>query len=473
MERQDHSRMTGPKIGLIVSTALASVALAGCTTSAAPRADTSFSKAQVALGKGQVDKAVTHAEAAVLAEPRNSGYRAMLGAAYLESGRFQSAATAFNDALELGDNDPRTVLSYALAKTAIGDNASAVAMLDDWSQDIDPADLGLAYALAGEPQRGVHVLTNALRGGQNTAKVRQNLAYTYALSGNWRAARVMAAEDVPAGEVNDRIAEWASHSQPEAYQTRVAGLLNVEAVADGGQPTHLALSNFPSQDMMVAEAAAQAPVSDVAEVQPSEVETLAFALQDEDAPAPAPAPAKKDAPQRVVMSEVKPTRADRTERSRYTSDPVVQRLPEGYRRAAAPAAPAKPAAPTRVAAAAPTKPAASRTTQRRMAPMAVSGTADTHMVQLGSFSTRADADRAWGIYKQRYPQLEAHDVVITKAEVNGKIYHRVAVAGFTLASARSMCSTVRSSGKGCFAYAKVNPPKGALDRGIRIAARTT
>ena len=32
-----------------------------------------------------------HAEAAVLAEPRNPGYRAILGAAYLEAGRFNSA----------------------------------------------------------------------------------------------------------------------------------------------------------------------------------------------------------------------------------------------------------------------------------------------------------------------------------------------------------------------------------------------
>ena len=54
------------------------------------------------------------------ADPRNAGYRAVLGAAYLETGRFASAATAFGDALDLGDQDPRTVLSYALAKVATG-----------------------------------------------------------------------------------------------------------------------------------------------------------------------------------------------------------------------------------------------------------------------------------------------------------------------------------------------------------------
>ncbi len=445
MDRSETNQTTGPKMSLIVSTAIAGVALTGCTTSAAPPAQTSFSKAQVALEKGQVSKAVTHAEAAVLAEPRNAGFRAMLGAAYLEAGRFQSAATSFNDALELGDTDPRTVLSYALAATANGDNASALAKLDEWSADIDPADLGLAYALAGQPERGVHVLTNALRGGQNTAKVRQNLAYTYSLAGNWRAARVMAAEDVPADQLNQRITEWAAQAQPEAQQARIAGLLQVEVANDDGQPRYLALNNLPSQDMMVAEAAAQAPV----DAEPSETEALAFAAPVEDAPVDVPA-----------SVEAAPAPAAKAEpaRQHFVSNPVVQAMPAGYRERAE-------RAPTRVAAR--TAPSSS---QRRMA-VADSGSADTHMVQLGSFSTRSDADRAWEIYKKRYPQLSSHDVVITQAKVKGKTYWRVAAAGFGLNSARSMCSTVRSSGKGCFAYAKVNPPKGAIDRGIRIAAR--
>ncbi|MEL6877391.1 MAG: tetratricopeptide repeat protein, partial [Pseudomonadota bacterium] len=319
MDRSNTTRMTGPKMSLIISTALASVALSGCTTASAPPAQTSFSKAQVALGKGQVDKAVSHAEAAVLAEPRNAGFRAMLGAAYLESGRFQSAATSFEDALELGDNDPRTVLSYALAKTALGDNASALAKLNEWQSDIDPADLGLAYALAGQPERGVHILTNALRGGQNTAKVRQNLAYTYSLAGNWRAARVMAAEDVPAGQLNERIAEWAEQSRPEAYQTRIAGLLQVSPTTDNGQPQYLALSNFPSQGMMVAEAAAQAPVA----AEPNETEALAFNISsgaDPVEPTPvAPASAEAAAPATVAAPAPVRTAAAEAARARFVS----------------------------------------------------------------------------------------------------------------------------------------------------------
>ncbi|MDZ4306472.1 MAG: sporulation protein, partial [Allopontixanthobacter sp.] len=67
-------------VTLAVTTALATSALAGCTTTVAPRADMSAGKAQTALAKGEAGKALTHAEAAVLADPRNPAYRAMLGA---------------------------------------------------------------------------------------------------------------------------------------------------------------------------------------------------------------------------------------------------------------------------------------------------------------------------------------------------------------------------------------------------------
>ena len=115
-----------PKIALALSTALVSVALAGCTTSAAPPASASLAKAQAAIEKGKASKAVEHAEAAVLADPRNATNRALLGAAYLEAGRFQAAATSFGDALELGNSDTRTVLSYASAQTALGNNIEAI-----------------------------------------------------------------------------------------------------------------------------------------------------------------------------------------------------------------------------------------------------------------------------------------------------------------------------------------------------------
>ena len=444
----DRSIKNAPRLALAVSTALAGLALAGCTTSAAPRADTSFASAQTALSKGQVDKAIMHAEAAVLAEPRNPGYRALLGAAYLEAGRFQSAATSFGDALDLGDENPRTVLSFSLAKIALGEGRSASAVLDEYASLIDPADLGLALALAGQPERGVHVLVNAVRQSDAVSpKLRQNLAYTYALSGNWRAARVMAEEDVPAGEVDRRMTQWAAMSAPEQFQQRVATLLDVTPRMDSGQPQRLALANFPSQDMMFAEAAAQAPVEVMAEASAgtsapapaTEAGAVATFAQAFEAPAPS-------------VGTVTPSGI------RYVSNPVVQQLPVRAERSA-----------PRMA---------SRTSQRRMAatvapaPVVSDKSAATHLVQLGSYDSKVEAERGWTVLKAKFPQLKDHKLVVTEAVVNGRTFWRVAAEGFGPRSAQSMCSSVKSAGRGCFAYAASSPPAGAVNSTVRMASRS-
>lgn len=439
------AHIVGPKVALAVTTAIASVALAGCTTGgSAPRADSSYSKAQSALAKGEADKAVMHAEAAVQAEPRNASYRAMLGAAYLDNGRFQAAATSFGDALDLGDTDPRTVLSYALAQTAIGNGKSAAAVLNERAADIEAADLGLALALAGEADRGVEILGNELREGKNSAKLRQNLAYSYALQGNWRGARVMAAEDVPADQLDERISQWARMGKPEDHQTRVATLLNVTPTYDAGQPTYLALANTPAHSAMVAEAAAEIPAEEPAPVALAAAPAVEAApvVQPVAAPEPKPATRVAQAPAQI----------------RYISNPVIQQISADYQERQASA---KKRPSTRIAAS---------SSQRRMASTA-DNAADTHLVQLGSFSSRKSAENAWSIYQKRYPNLSGHDMVITEANVSGKTYFRVAAAGFGKNGAQAMCGTVKASGEGCFAYASSTELPGATDRVIRVAAR--
>lgn len=447
---------------LAVTTALATTALAGCATKAAAPANVSASKAASELAKGNEGSAVAHAEEAVRAEPRNAAYRAVLGASYMEAGRFLSAATSFKDAMDLGDTSPRTALSYALAQAAAGNNATALQTLDEWRGQIDPADLGLAMALAGDPDQGVHILGNALRNGQNTSKVRQNLAYAYALQGNWRAARLMAAEDVPADKVGDRMAEWAQTMQPGMGQHRVAALLGVPVVGDTGQPVELALSNAPSAVELAAStvepegrfapvqgytipelppvggelpAVASAPVTDdYAYAVPVEVPASAPANFAQAFEAPAP---NAQAMERFTQETVK-----------FVANPVVQ-----------PVQNSRPAsAPQRVAA------APASTTARA----ALDG---EHLVQLGSFSSEAGAKRAWGIYSKRYPQLKDADMVITKAVVRGKTYFRVSAGGFQRASAATMCNSVKSQGQGCIAWAANKPLPGAVDNGVRLARR--
>ena len=429
-------------VRLAVTTALATTGLAGCSGKVAPTASHSAAKAELALQKGKASKAVQHAEAAVLASPRDAGARTLLGNAYLESGRFQSAAQSFADAVALGDNGPRTVVSLALAQIGAGDQAGAIETLERWEAAIDPADFGLAIALAGQPERGVHVLSNAIRGGENTAKTRQNLAYAYALSGQWRASRLMVAEDVPADQVGDRMAEWGALASPQMSRVRVAHLMGVGIEADQGQPAMLALSNNPSVEMLAAET-----VTDEVVV---EDEAPAFAFAGE-------LPPVDDAP--VALDSADAGLADAglsvaQPRKQFVAAEVAQPVP-------APA-PAK----SHVVDAAPARAAAP------VAAPSLSLAKGNYNIQLGSYFSMSDAQEGWRKFQSMYPQLSDAQKVITKARVNGKIYYRVAAAGFARDSARGLCSTVKGKGGGCIAYASGNPLPGHLgDAAIRVATR--
>lgn len=315
-----------------------------------------------------------------------------------------------------------------------------MAVLDDWRDDIDPADLGLALALAGEPQRGVHVLSNALRGGMNTAKVRQNLAYALALQGDWRSARIMASQDVPADKVGDRMAEWASHIRPEAFQQRVANLLDVPMRADEGQPARLALANTPGVEQLAAEASAQIPVAEASSAA-GYADASGRELPPLDEVDPTPVVAVADRPQpvmdvdtyeaprvatpenfEVAFKAPAPKGATVTqlaaETVRFVSNPQVQKIPARY--GATPVA--------------------------RVAGKA-SVAKGAHLVQLGSFSSEQGARRAWGIYAARWPELSNYEMVITKAMVRGKQYFRVSAGGFQQASANGMCGKVKADRK--------------------------
>ena len=194
--------------------AVALALLAGASFSgdlvAKPSPDRTVAAAQAALAKGQVDRAISLAEAAVAKNLREPSYRALLGQAYLRAGRFTAAATTLDDALTLGDESARTALGLALAYAGAGRSADALTVLEDWRDAIPAADLGLALSLAGQPERGAALLAAALRAGENTPKLRQNLAYAYALAGRWREARLMMSQDVPAGQIEGRISDCVS-----------------------------------------------------------------------------------------------------------------------------------------------------------------------------------------------------------------------------------------------------------------------
>lgn len=256
---------------LAVTTAMAGVLLTGCASNSAPLASISATSAEQALADGRADRAIGHAEVAVQTQPRNAAHRAMLAKAYLDAGRFASAETSYGDAMTLGDNSPRTALSLALALTAQAKYTQAGALLNEWETQIATADLGLALALVGQPERGIHLMSNAIRGGESSVKIRQNLAFAFAVAGRWREARMMVAQDVPADQVGARMSHWAELSSPLAYEHRVAGLLGVPTgVQDAGLPVQLALANTPSIDQLASEANAFASV-EAPEAQPAAI----------------------------------------------------------------------------------------------------------------------------------------------------------------------------------------------------------
>src|SRR5687768_234091 len=263
-----------------------------------------YTKAQDAVRKGEFAKGLGFAERAVELSPRDVGYRMILADLYLKNGRFQSAETTFADVQTLDPSNARASFSIALARIALGRPAGAVAELDRLAETASPADIGLAYALAGEPRRAIELLEPAARAAGPTGRVRQNLALSYALAGEWDKARVTAAQDLSPADLNPRLQQWAALAQPGGGATQVAALLGVTPAEDKGQPVRLALAE--TQPAATAFAAAE-PLPEPA---PETVTASAPALAQADpAPVlaqaePAPVAAPQSEPVRIASSEL-------------------------------------------------------------------------------------------------------------------------------------------------------------------------
>jgi Flp pilus assembly protein TadD len=422
-----------------LATALAAGLLAGCTAGG-PHPERMVASAESALKGGNTNKAITFAEQAVLVDPRNPAYRMLLGNAYLRSGRFEAASQAYSEALDLGEDGGKSALSLALAKIAQGKNAEAIDTLNAYRDALPASDYGLALALAGQPGQAATLLADALRAGENTAKMRQNLAYAYALDGGWREARVMASQDVPAGELDARLQQWAAMGKPEDGRKRVASLLGVPLRADEGQPAALALANFPETQPASAEAGAKAEGADLAKAAIDELP--AAPLPTETQPVVADA-SSMPVPAQIAAIEV----------------PASAPAPQPYLMVAAKAEAPAPSA----AVPAPLKTARTKAEPVKMAaaviPAAVSGEQSTHVAQLGSFSSEAGAKRAWQHFATRNPALNSYRSQITQVTVRGHQFWRVQAAGFAgFSPAKSVCQTVKAQGGVCLVMATASAP---------------
>lgn len=354
-------------------------------------------KAIKALDKHDIDAAIAAAEQAVALSPRDAGYRLLLGQSYLKAGRFQSAGQAFDDTLALDRGNGRAALNLALTQIARGDRQAARGTLDMHAGDIPAADRGLALALTGDTPGAVTVLTMLARSPETSPKVRQNLALSYALAGQWNIARVIAAADMSPADVDARLEEWAAFAQPKAASDQVASLLGVSPVVDGGQPVALALN--------------AAPATAVAAV----------------VPVPAPAPIVVTAPVQVtaVVAPVKPviTFAAPKEVVQIITPAMIASQSRPYK------------TPIRVVARSVAKAAPAK---------------GNWYVQLGAFDNPEVAKDGWVRAGRRYAALKTYVPRRADLRTAKSTLHLLSVGGFTRTAAKDVCSEYRSRGGSCF-----------------------
>jgi Flp pilus assembly protein TadD len=384
-------------------------------------------KAKVALQKGSISEAVTHAERAVEFSPSDVGYRMLLADLYLKNGRFQSAETTFTDVLRLDPGNSRAAMSAALTRIALGRSGEAIAELDELSRTAPPADVGLAYALAGDPRRAIEMLEPAARAPEATGRVRQNLALAYALAGDWEKAKVVAAQDVSPAELGNRLQHWARLAQPTEPWSQVAALLGVTPVTDAGQPIRLALA------------------------QPETAGTALAAAEAAPSPEREPVRVAQGGPEEAVPAES--GLSDVAAWVSSTSDPVTEETKPLYAEAVETLVKPQPTV-IRPSAPAIESPAERFDSAPRSAPARARGIGTGRFaVQLGAFSTPKAVERAWASAYKRYG-FASETPLSTTVRNGSRVLHRLSVAGFTShGDASQVCRSVKAKGGVCFVRA--------------------
>ena len=385
-------------------------------------------RAQAALASNQHALAVELAEKAVENTPNDAGFRGLLGNCYFAAGRFASAEAAYRDSLALIPAQPQVILKLALVEIAQGKTAQALGVLESARDALEPADYGLAIALAGRAADAVAVLNQAARTNFADARVRQNLALAYGLSGDWMMARTVAEQDVPPEQVDSRIQQWMAMATPSKPSDQVAALTGVTpAAADPGQPTRLALNRAPQPsealaEVVIPQAEPQQPVAEeiVAAPPPLLPEPMPAAVVEA-----APAPVVVEAVQALI--EPQPAEV-----------PVVQAAAELPTRFEAPAQAADYVGIT-------------DTVRRAAAKARRSSGRSNSVVQLGAYRSPDRVTVAWNQIAKRYPALRDYTPMRAKfSGPNGTVW-RLSIKGFASRSeAVDRCEKLQGRGGSCF-----------------------
>jgi len=408
---------------LLASAAILGSSMVGCSGASvehrpaltAEHAPDLAPRVEKALASKDYARALMQAEELVAAAPADATYRVLLGRAYLANGRYESARTALTDAMTLGDRGTRTIVSLALAETALGNGDGARAMLVAHIADLPAGDYGLAMAMSGDPREGVRALLEATKQPEATAQTRQNLAYALALAGAWGQARLIAGQDMSAKEAEARIGQWSQAVMRGDARSRVVAMIGVAPRDDDtGLPTRLALNNAAAPVEMAAagDLTAQA-VQDVA----------AAAVVD------APVVAHEPVPPSVAFVDAAPVVEAPVIRA--PADPMREAVRAAFDRTPGPVAPV-----ARTASAA--------------GPIGDAHASDW-VVQLGAFNSAAIAKSGWQMLSRKAPAIAGYPQIQSQVALGGRAFHRVAIRGFgDRKAADSFCQSLRASAQSCF-----------------------
>jgi Flp pilus assembly protein TadD len=414
-------------------------------SSKAPKAERQaaelYAQAQAAVAKGAFAEGLGFAERAVELSPRDVGYRMILADLYLKNGRFQSAETTFDDVRMLDPGNRRAAFNIALARIALGRPAGAVAELDHIAETASPADIGLAYALAGEPRRAIELLEPAARAPGANGRVRQNLALAYALAGDWDKARVTAAQDVSPAELAGRLQQWAALAQPGGGAAQVATLLGVTPAVDVGQPVRLALAAPP------AEPTAFAAAEPLPEPAPETVPVASPALAEAVPATPEP----QAEPVRTASTDLPQWVSERAAAEAEAPAPApVEETRPVYAEAVQALVTPQPAVLTASAPAIETPARRFEAPRRRPAAERQSGPG-RFAVQLGAYSSAASVERAWAQMLKRFGFQDLTPLSTTVQMPGRGTLHRLSVAGFASRDAAGRtCRSIQAKGGACF-----------------------
>jgi Flp pilus assembly protein TadD len=379
-------------------------------------------RAAVALNSHQVPLAIDLAERAVAKNPDDAGFRALLGNSYFAGGRFRSAEAAYRDSLTIYGNQPQTVLKLALVEIALGKNNDAVAVLNRSRAVLDASDYGLALALAGRTDQAIAVLDPAARQVGADATVRQNLALAHALRGDWAEAKTIAAQDVPAGQLDARIQQWMQLASPKHASDQVAALVGVTpAAVDAGQPVQLALNKSDTGQAQAAVQPVPAPAPQRAAQTAEAPAKPAFVATAAPEPMPAPVLAVAPAPPPPRVGTLAALAESAVDEAKSVLASVMHKDE-------APKA-AKP---------------------HRAVATAHRGNSST-VVQLGSYGSADRVLAAWDKAARKYSALKSYAPMSARFTSPKGTFYRLSVRGFSgFSEANALCNSLKAKGGSCF-----------------------